>query len=81
MNQYAFIPIENKDKIKLPYAIAMPKTWTFLRKESENDETGKEYAGLEDFEFTEAQKEEILSLGGQWFLNGLSFNEWLLKYG
>lgn len=69
MSQYGYIPIERVSDLKLTYSIANPKTWTFQI-------ANQVYAGLEELAFSDAQKAEITSLGGQWF-DGAGFRAFL----
>lgn len=70
MSQYAFIPILKSNELQETYSIATPKTWV-IKKGVET------FGGLEDYEFTDAQKMEIEALGGQWFEDGEGYINWL----
>lgn len=70
MSQYGYIPIENADLLQETYNIATPATWRFEKNEIV-------YGGVEDWEFTEAQKTEIITLGGQWYWDAKQFLEWI----
>lgn len=72
MSQYGYIPKQNISSLQQEYNIANPSTWRFVK-------DTVEYGGVEDNEFTEAQKEEITSLGGGWFESAYDFNQWLNK--
>jgi hypothetical protein len=52
------------------YSIASPSTWTF-------EKDGQSYGGFEEFIFSPAQKNEIISLGGQWFESAQAFQDWM----
>ena len=67
---YAYIPVEKITQLKQPYSIAKATDWQFER-------MGKKYGGVEDTEFSPAQKAEIISLEGNWFATGEEFGEWL----
>ena len=69
MSQYAYVPISAVSKIKESYRIATPLTWTFQK-------DGNNYGGLEDNEFNNAQKDDIIALGGAWFPNANVFLDW-----
>lgn len=60
------MPIEVIGDLKEVYNIATPLTWTFSI-------DGIYYGGLEDNEFNNAQKNEIIALGGAWFSDAASF--------
>lgn len=70
MNQYGYIPLENASLLKEAYTVANPSTWQFQKNEVY-------YGGVEENEFTEAQKNEIIALGGQWFETAQDFLNWL----
>lgn len=63
---YAAIPIEDAHRLKEHYSIANPQTWLI----------DAHYAGVEDREFSEAQRAEILNLGGVIFESAQEFHDW-----
>ena len=66
---YGYIPIENVSQLQQSYSIASPINWQF-------EKAGKKYAGVEDIAFTQAQKAELIGLGGGWFATGQEFGQW-----
>lgn len=69
-NQYGYIPIENAHMLTEVYSIASPATWRFTKED-------KEFGGVEENEFTETQKTEIIDLGGECFSSSSEFMNWL----
>jgi hypothetical protein len=67
---YGYIPIENVALLQLPYSITGPADWQFER-------NGLLYGGVEETEFSQAQKAELIALGGGWFATGGEFSLWL----
>lgn len=55
--------------------------WILKRKENIADETGTEYLGVEDYYFSQEQKDELIALGGQWFESADKFNHWHFWFG
>lgn len=71
MSQYGYIPINQIGNSTIHYSIVGPNDgWQF-------EKQGQVYAGLEEIIFTQAQKEEIENLGGEWFENSSSFVAWM----
>ena len=68
MNQYGYVPSENAHLLQQEYTIATPATWQF-------EKGGFHYGGVEEIQFTEAQKAELLTLGGNWFESAQAFQE------
>jgi hypothetical protein len=73
MSYYGAIPFQKADELVENYCIANPSTWNFERQSAQ-------YAGVEDYEFSENQKNEIENLGGVWFSNAAEFLRWLNEY-
>lgn len=69
MSQYGCVPIANVDLLKEVYNIATPATWQF-------EKNSVTYGGVEDWTFSQAQKDEITTLGGQWFADADAFLDW-----
>lgn len=69
MSNYGAIPLEKCSQIEQVYTKARPSTWQFER-------NGVQYGGVEDFEFSQAQKDEITNLGGVWFSSAQEFLAW-----
>lgn len=70
MSQYAIIPIGRVSEIQETYALATPETWKVTKGTTE-------WGGLEDNIFTDAQKAEIIALGGQWFEDAQAVSKWI----
>lgn len=70
IHQYAYIPIERINDLKLSYSIADPSTWIIIK-------DGFQFGGLEEIEFSVEQKNEIIELNGQWFNDKSNFDNWL----
>ena len=70
MSQYGYIPQEKAHLLQEIYSIATPDTWTF-------EKNGIQYGGVEENVFSYGQKQELESLGGQWFESASSFSGWL----
>jgi hypothetical protein len=69
-NQYGYIPSNKVHLLQEEYSIANPTTWQFQKEEIT-------YGGVEENEFSHAQKDEIIALGGQWFATAQDFLTWL----
>ena len=67
---YGYIPIENASQLKQSYLIANATDWQF-------EKAGKRYGGVEESEFSQAQKAELVGLGGGWFATREEFGQWL----
>lgn len=63
---YAAIPIEDAHRLKEHYSIANPQTWLI----------DAYYAGVEDRDFSEAQRQDIADAGGIIFEDAEEFHNW-----
>jgi hypothetical protein len=70
MSQYAYLPKNKVEFSSCKCSIANPSTWAF-------EKNGLKYGGYEEIEFTQMQKDEFISLGGNWFESALDFRKWL----
>lgn len=77
MSVYAIIPLERESEIKENYLIAAPGSWYPTRNESGLQ---KQYVGLEEYYFTDSQRNEILECGGEIFETDAEYFTWLNKY-
>jgi hypothetical protein len=68
-NQYGYIPIAKAADLRQNYSIATPTTWTF-------EKSTIVYGGVEESAFTQAQKDELVALGGAWFATAANFLTW-----
>lgn len=66
MSKYAAIPIENAGMLKEHYSIATPATW----------QIDEHYAGVEDRDFSEGQRQDITDAGGIVFEDAEEFHNW-----
>jgi hypothetical protein len=70
MSQYAYIPANRIAELQQSYSIASPASWQFVR-------DGITYGGFEEVIFSQAQKDEIIYLNGQWFATSQEFQNWM----
>lgn len=77
-NCYGYVPYGAAALLAETYSVASPATWEFERVEA-NGETHV-YGGVEDTVFSEAQKAELIVLGGAWFPSEAAFTAWLNQY-
>ena len=78
MPVYAALPLSAADDLQLRYKPADPTTWTIERMAA-NGEI-KFFGGIEERNISDAQRAEILSLGGIIFENERQFNKWLHRH-
>ena len=78
MPVYAALPISAVDDLQLRYKPADPTTWTISRATA--DGQIKHFGGIEERNISDAQRAEILSLGGIIFENDKQFIKWLHKH-